>query len=155
MVRVARLAATFAALTALMLVPACRSGEPGPFPVVAMPGTLLRSAKAFDPAPQATEDDRKALADGNRKFACALYHELAQGEGNVVFSPLSISTAMAMVYAGARGETEKQLADVLHFTLPPRAAPSGFQPDGSGAPAPRAGARSAAPAQRTERHLDR
>ncbi|HOS95428.1 MAG TPA: serpin family protein [Armatimonadota bacterium] len=82
------------------------------------PGALVRSNKPHDPAPKVPDADLKALADGNREFACALYHELAGGEGNLVFSPMSISTAMAMAYAGARGRTAEQLADVLHFDLP-------------------------------------
>ena len=39
-------------------------------------------------------------------------------KGNLFFSPYSISIALAMTYAGARGETERQMADTLHFTLP-------------------------------------
>ena len=38
-------------------------------------------------------------------------------EGNLFLSPYSTSTALAMTYAGARGETEQQMAEVLHFTL--------------------------------------
>jgi len=83
-----------------------------------MPGTPIRSAKPLDPAPAVPEADLKVLAEGNREFACALYHELPAGDGNLVFSPLSVSVTMAMVYAGARGQTAEQLADVLHFTLP-------------------------------------
>jgi serpin B len=56
----------------------------------------------------------------NNDFAFAMYSKLRGGvpKGNLVFSPYSISTAMAIVYAGARGETEKQMAETLHFTLP-------------------------------------
>lgn len=59
-----------------------------------------------------------AVAAGHRQFACSLYHELAQGDGNLVFSPFSVSSAMAMAYAGARGRTAEELAEVLHFDLP-------------------------------------
>ena len=54
-------------------------------------------------------------------FAFDLYKKLVQEESNIsntFFSPLSISYALAMTYAGARGNTEKQMANVLHFTLP-------------------------------------
>ncbi len=64
-----------------------------------------------------------AVAD-NSEFAFELYAKLnddpsikAEG-GNLFFSPYSISTALAMTWAGARGETEKQMAEVLHFSLP-------------------------------------
>jgi len=60
----------------------------------------------------------EALMNGNTAFALDLYGELREEEGNLFFSPYSISTALAMTYAGARGNTEKQMAQVLHFTLP-------------------------------------
>ena len=47
-----------------------------------------------------------------------MYKSLAAEKGNLVFSPYSISLALAMTYAGARGETERQMADTLHFLLP-------------------------------------
>lgn len=59
----------------------------------------------------------KRLADGNNTFVFDLYAQLSGEEGNLFFSPYSISTALAMTYAGARGETERQMADVLHFAL--------------------------------------
>lgn len=64
-------------------------------------------------------EDLKALVDGNNEFAFDLYKQLAKKHnGNIVFSPYSISSALAMTYAGARGETAEQMAKVLHFTLP-------------------------------------
>ncbi len=53
-------------------------------------------------------------------FAEALYHQLQSqpgGSGNLFLSPASISTALAMTYAGARGETATQMAAALHYTL--------------------------------------
>ena len=60
----------------------------------------------------------EALVKGNTAFALDLYSELKEEEGNLFFSPYSISTALAMTYAGARENTEKQMAQVLHFTMP-------------------------------------
>jgi serpin B len=59
--------------------------------------------------------DLKALVNGNNRFACDLYGRLRAEKGNIFFSPNSISTALAMTYGGAKGVTEKQMADVLHF----------------------------------------
>ena len=42
-----------------------------------------------------------------------LYHKLSALPGNIVLSPYSIGTAMAMVLAGARGETEAEMRAVL------------------------------------------
>ena len=53
----------------------------------------------------------------NTAFACDLYAQLKSQEGNLFFSPYSVSTALAMTYAGARGETAAQMARTLHFTL--------------------------------------
>jgi len=58
------------------------------------------------------------LATGNNAFAFDLYHTIAaENEGNLFYSPLSISQALAMTYAGARGTTESEMAQTLHFTL--------------------------------------
>jgi serpin B len=50
-------------------------------------------------------------------FGADLYGVVATGEGNVVFSPASIMTALAMTYAGARGITAEEMAQVLHVDL--------------------------------------
>jgi serpin B len=67
-------------------------------------------------------NDINAAVGGNTDFAFALYGKLKGNsnvpKGNLFFSPYSISTALAMTYGGARGETQKQMAAALHFTLP-------------------------------------
>ncbi|MCJ7676066.1 MAG: serpin family protein [Sedimentisphaerales bacterium] len=57
----------------------------------------------------------KVVVQGNNEFALALFARLRENQGNLFFSPYSISTALAMTYAGARGQTETQMAKVLHF----------------------------------------
>jgi serpin B len=61
--------------------------------------------------------DEASLVEGNSAFAFDLYQALKGQEGNLFFSPYSISLALAMTYAGARGETAQQMADTLHFSL--------------------------------------
>jgi serine protease inhibitor len=56
-----------------------------------------------------------ALVKGNSEFAFDLYGRLRARDGNVVFSSYSISNALAMTYAGARGPTAMQMAATLHF----------------------------------------
>jgi serpin B len=63
------------------------------------------------------EKDRAAIVAGNTQFALDLYARLSGEDGNLFVSPYSISTALAMTYAGARGETAQQMADVLHLPL--------------------------------------
>ncbi len=66
---------------------------------------------------QTQNKDLAALVEGNNQFAFDLYHQLAQEPGNKFFSPCSISAALAMAYAGARGNTAKEMAKTLHFTF--------------------------------------
>jgi serpin B len=75
----------------------------------------VRTARAL---PEAIKADVAEVARGNNQFALDLYAELAQGDGNVFLSPFSISTALAMVDAGAAGTTDAELRAALHFTLP-------------------------------------
>ncbi|MGD2073188.1 MAG: serpin family protein, partial [Candidatus Thorarchaeota archaeon] len=51
------------------------------------------------------------------KFAIDLYEKLKGTDGNLFLSPYSAGVALAMTYAGAHGETEKEIAEVLHFEL--------------------------------------
>src|SRR6266576_5777570 len=57
----------------------------------------------------------QTVVDGNTAFALDLYGQLKSARGNLFFSPYSISTCLAMTYAGARGETAKQMSRVLHL----------------------------------------
>jgi len=59
-----------------------------------------------------------ALTADNNSFAADLYGQLRKQPGNLFFSPQSISTAFAMAYAGAQGQTAVQMQTVFHFTLP-------------------------------------
>lgn len=65
------------------------------------------------------DDERLAeLASGNAAFALDLHNSLtAQQGGNLFVSPYSISVALAMTYAGAKGETETQMRETLRYTL--------------------------------------
>jgi tetratricopeptide (TPR) repeat protein len=57
------------------------------------------------------------VVKGNTAFAVQLYRELGTREGNLFFSPYSVSSALGMTYAGARGNTAREMAGVLHFDL--------------------------------------
>lgn len=69
--------------------------------------------------PMQITDDLRSVARAENAFALELYARLKGQDGNLFFSPPSISTALAMTSAGARGDTEKQIAATLHFDLPP------------------------------------
>jgi serpin B len=63
--------------------------------------------------------DAAGLVRADTEFAVDLYRQLAARPGNLFLSPYSISTALAMTYAGARGQTAEAMSRTLHFTLPP------------------------------------
>ena len=65
-----------------------------------------------------SEESMKALAEGNTRFALELYDKLRVADGNLFLSPYSISAALAMTYAGARGETASQMVKALDLALP-------------------------------------
>jgi serpin B len=73
--------------------------------------TLLSFAK--DSAPTAPQG---RIADGNNDFACNLLraiYEQQQGGGSFIMSPISVSYMLGMLNAGAEGETQRQITDVL------------------------------------------
>lgn len=93
--------------------------------LVTVVGTTLAIGMAMVTAPgfrvQAAEQQELTAMDelvaGNNAFAVNLYRELAANEGNVFFSPYSISTALAMTYAGARENTADEMQTALSFRL--------------------------------------
>lgn len=66
--------------------------------------------------------DVKGIVAGNSAFAIDLHRELACKEGNLFHSPFSVSTALSMTYAGARGNTAREMAEVLHLPADPHEA---------------------------------
>jgi serpin B len=79
---------------------------------------VLKSDKDRITSPVVNSSDMKTLVNGNSEFAFDLYQALKKEDGNIFYSPYSISLALAMTYGGARGETAKQMADTLHYLLP-------------------------------------
>jgi serpin B len=76
---------------------------------------VAKSSRAREKNPNVGEAEISTLVDGNNAFALELYQSLRSKNGNLILSPFSISLALAMTYSGARGETESQMAEVLHF----------------------------------------
>jgi len=76
--------------------------------VVSLVVSMAHAAEEAGPSP---------VAKGGNAFAVDLYARLKEQKGNLFFSPYSISSALAMTYAGARGQTAAQMAKVLHFDL--------------------------------------
>jgi serpin B len=104
--------------------------------MTAMGGTCSSQATAKDTqaqapgapgAPPAQTAAVESLVDGNTQFALDLYARLrAQEDGNLFCSPYSISTALAMTWAGARTQTADQMAQTLHFEGPQNRVAAAF-----------------------------
>ena len=100
---------TLSTLFALLSLVAC-SAQPAPQGLV-----VHASDKPRQQADAAENPDLAALVEGNNAFAYELYQALRADAGNLLLSPYSISLALAITYAGARGDTEQQMAETLHF----------------------------------------
>ncbi len=57
------------------------------------------------------------LAKGNTAFTLDLYQQIKSTPGNLFYSPYSISSALAMTYAGSEGNTAEEMAATMHFLL--------------------------------------
>jgi serpin B len=93
--------------------------------VVILLWTIVANLPAT-PIPFMVTPEVKSTVDGNTAFALDLYQKLKDRPANLFFSPYSISTALAMTYAGARGQTEAEMAGVLHFNLAQTNLPMAF-----------------------------
>jgi serpin B len=59
---------------------------------------------------------QSAISQRNNEFAIEFFRQMNEGNSdNLLYSPLSISLALGMTYAGANGKTAEQMADVLNY----------------------------------------
>jgi serpin B len=95
---------------------------------LAISSMLLATVLATTSVPTQTAADSAtdSLVAGNTAFAFDLYSRLRTGDGNLFFSPYSISTCLGMTYTGARGDTATQMAGVLHFDSDPAKLAASF-----------------------------
>jgi len=63
------------------------------------------------------ESEKALLVEDTTRFGVALYQKVAARPGNILFSPLGISSALALLDAGARGRTAKQMEKTLGWKL--------------------------------------
>lgn len=82
------------------------------------PGKVTRSSLERVSNPVVVSSTIEQLVSGNTTFAFDLYQAVRTLDGNMVYSPYSISLAFAMAYGGAKGDTAAQMAETLHYTLP-------------------------------------
>lgn len=107
------------ALLAMAIVASALAGCGGP----ASAETVVRADEARSEKPRMqvgspAVDSVPSLVAGNTEFALDLYGVLFDSDDNLVLSPHSLSVALSMTYAGARGETQRQMAEALYFNPP-------------------------------------
>jgi serpin B len=106
---------SYIATLLLVALPAC-GGSGSSATVGVEQSTQTRITNPSVPAADGTE-----LSTDDQAFAVDLYQALraqSSTDANLVFSPASLSIALAMLYDGAANETATQIATALHFTLP-------------------------------------
>lgn len=86
-------------------------------PAVLLLALLLVPFTGSTDAPGRDLSLQDSVVKGNNTFSTELYRKLGAAEGNLFFSPYSISSALGMTYAGARGNTAKEMKKALHFQL--------------------------------------
>ncbi|MBP7929715.1 MAG: hypothetical protein KA110_07090, partial [Acidimicrobiia bacterium] len=82
-------------------------------------GVSLRLGTVTERSVDGGADGRNATAavTAMNEFSVDLYRQVTSTEdGNIILSPYSAAFALSMIYAGARGSTETEMADVLHAT---------------------------------------
>lgn len=99
---------------------------PAPRRLSVLASTLMVLLVAAGCASAADAPAAPSIVQSNSAFAVDLYQRETGRAGNLFFSPYSISTALAMTFAGARGETERQMAQVLHFAESPEGVARAF-----------------------------
>ncbi len=96
----------------------CASETLVPPPTMPDGAEVVRSTHARLSTAGVSTADLETLAHDNAAFGAALYRHSDRGTGNFIYSPVSVSVALAMTYAGAATETASQMATAMHFTLP-------------------------------------
>lgn len=81
------------------------------------PGERVASSTPRNQSPDTTAEELAQLTSDNAAFGWRLFREVREDGENLFFSPHSISVALAMTFAGARGNTETEMVDALAFSL--------------------------------------
>lgn len=81
--------------------------QTGSFALLAI-GLVFLSSIAF-------AQDNNSVVSANNQFAFNLYAKYKSEDGNIFYSPYSITSALAMTYEGARGKTAEEIQAVFHF----------------------------------------
>ena len=94
-------------ITPLLFTSACG-------PVTKPKGVVYaQSQLTRDLDPKLDLDSLSTLSASNTAFAFSFYDQVRDTDGNIIFSPLSLSLALSMALAGARGDTRQEMLDAM------------------------------------------
>ncbi len=117
-------------LTGLLTLLGCAGDDVGDghAPSDAAPKGVELATSKLERVLDPSEADVGALGAGNAAFAFDLLPQVVSANpgANVVFSPYSLATALAMTYAGARGQTADEIRSTMHFELEQSALHAAF-----------------------------
>jgi serpin B len=77
----------------------------------------LRALPLVADEPNELTDEVKNLAKTNSAFALDLYGQLSCSDGDLFFSPISLSSVLSLLHQGAKGEAKSQLEKTLRFPV--------------------------------------
>ncbi len=104
---------------ATLFLAGCETVENSPQKSGAQTLSELSTTTAQISASEITKDDIRSVAQGSQALGIDLFKEIRKADdGNVFISPVSISSAFGLAYAGSAGQTEVEMAEVLNFELP-------------------------------------
>jgi serpin B len=93
---------------------------------ILIPGFALATAAVSAPSVSAQDQSGQLAAQSGSSLGIGLYHSIAGGSGNIVFSPYSISEILSLLSMGAAGQTREELLRALHWDRPPGQLPGAF-----------------------------
>jgi serpin B len=91
------------------------------------PSLALAATLAAPPTLGAQERESRQAAQAGEALGVGLYRLFASNEGNIVFSPYSISEMLALLSEGAAGKTKRELLQALNWDKPPDRMASAFE----------------------------
>ncbi|MBN1663319.1 MAG: serpin family protein [Deltaproteobacteria bacterium] len=111
-----RMTVVFALMAWIFILSACNSSEEQN---QSTESDFVSSNLARKTTPVVDDTDMMQLISDNNAFAFDLYQKMRTDEGNLFYSPFSISMALAMTYAGARENTAAEMAHIMRYGLSP------------------------------------
>jgi serpin B len=104
-------------LLSVLLTSGCAAVDLSPEGDQVSDENYTKSSLNRETSPNINMDQIQILAKDNTNFALSFYDQIRQEQGNIIFSPISLSLALSMTLAGAESATEEGMLEALSFSL--------------------------------------